>query len=74
MSDKQYYGLAEIMLLIEEALKNSNFAAALRENKLMHIIICLTQFYTSCRGSSLGPAGKRNKEEDKVPWLPSNPI
>jgi hypothetical protein len=64
---KTYWGRTEVALLIEEAVRNSDQIARL--SRIQICLIILIAFYTSSRGSSLGPYSLEYRAEGKYPRL-----
>ncbi|KAK0445731.1 hypothetical protein EV421DRAFT_288861 [Armillaria borealis] len=64
-TEKPRFGKLEVLLLIREALKNTETYGPCRIVAIQRIIICLISFFTGVRPSTLGPSHKDYKIQGK---------
>ncbi|KAK0464354.1 uncharacterized protein EV420DRAFT_1037999 [Desarmillaria tabescens] len=64
-TERPRFGKLEILLLIREALKNTETYGPCRVVAIQRIIICLISFFTGVRPSTLGPSHKLYKTQGK---------
>ncbi|SJL12148.1 uncharacterized protein ARMOST_15569 [Armillaria ostoyae] len=64
-TEKPRFGKLEVLLLIREALKNTETYGPCRIVAIQRIIICLISFFTGVRPSTLGPSHKDYKTQGK---------